>query len=189
LIELASDTLYLNSLETLMPNQTSPKIELSERVRKLLEDIARQRRSEHRQIIRARLLLSMADGVGNNQLARQLKMDRGVVRSWRNRWLELTQKLRTAQDDDTSDSQLRELLLGGLSDLPRSGTPPTFTAEQICQIIAIACQEPSDSRRPISHWTPPELADEVVKRQIVESISASSVRRFLKAGRLKAASY
>jgi putative transposase len=186
---LASDTLYLNPLEARMANQTSPKIELSERVRKLLEDIARQRRCEHRQVIRARLLLAMADGVGNNQLARQLKMDRGVVRCWRNRWLELTQKLHTAQAADTTDSQLRELLLGGLSDLPRSGTPPTFTAEQICQIIAIACQEPSDSHRPISHWTPPELADEVVKRQIVETISASSVRRFLKAGRLKTASH
>jgi putative transposase len=172
-----------------MPNQTSPKIELSQRVRKLLEEIARQRRCEHRQVLRARLLLAMADGVGNNQLARQLQMDRGVVRSWRNRWLELAQKLRTAQDTDTTDTQLRELLLDALSDLARSGTPPTFTDEQICQVIAIACQEPCDSGRPISHWTPPELADEVVKRQIVESISASSVRRFLKAGRPKAASH
>lgn len=173
-----------------MPNQTAPKIELSERVRKLVEEISRQRRCEHRQVIRARLLLAMADAVGNNELARQLKMDRGVVRAWRNRWLELVPKLSTAEASAaTTDPELRELLLSGLSDLPRSGTPPTFTAEHICQIIAIACQEPSDSGRPISHWTPPELADEVVKRQIVESISASSIGRFLKSGRLKTASH
>jgi len=74
-----------------------------------------------------------------------------------------------------------------LSDLPRSGTPPKFTAEQLVQIMAVACEAPAESGRPVSHWTPPELADEVVKRQIVESISPSSVWRFLKSGRLKTA--
>lgn len=132
--------------------------------------------------MRARLLLAMADGSGNNALARQLKMDRGVVRAWRHRWFERLPKLNTAGASAISDSELRELRFSGLSDLPRPGTPPTFTAENICQIIAIACEEPCDSGRPISHWTPPELAAEVVKRQIVKSLSASSVGRFLKSG-------
>ncbi|MBI3650057.1 MAG: helix-turn-helix domain-containing protein, partial [Acidobacteria bacterium] len=134
-----------------MPNQTAPKIELCERLRKLVEEIAWQRRCEHRQVMRARLLLAMADGSGNNALARQLKMDRGVVRAWRNRWFERLPKLNTAGASAISDPELRELRFSGLSDLPRPGTPPTFTAEHICQIIAIACEEPSDSGRPISH--------------------------------------
>ena len=65
-----------------------------------------------------------------------------------------------------------------LRDNPRSGTPATFTAEQICQIVAVGCEPPADSGRPVSHWTPTELADEVVKRGIVSSISPRRVGLF-----------
>ena len=171
-----------------MPHQTAPKLELSARVRNILQEIARQRRSEHRQVIRARLLLAMADGVGNNALARQRKMDRGVVRDWRKRWLALLPRLSQAEAAASSEPDLRALVLDGLRDLPRRGAPPTFTAEHIVQIIAVACEAPCDSGRPLSHWTPPELAAEVVKRQIVDSISVASLGRFLKSGRLKTAS-
>jgi putative transposase len=171
-----------------MPNQTSPKIGLSERSRLIVKEIARQRSLEYRLVVRALLMLSMADGVGNNELARQHQMDRVVVRKWRNRWLDLTRKLNNAEASEISDEHLRDLILTGLSDLARSGTPPTFTAEQIVQIVAVSCENPSQSERPISHWTPTELASEVIKRKIVESISSSSVGRFLKSGRNKTAS-
>ena len=168
-----------------MPNQTSPKIDLSQRSRKIVEEITRQRSTEYRLVIRALLMLAMADGVGNNELARQHRMDRAVARKWRNRWISLASQLKNAEASKISDEDLRNLVLTGLSDRPRSGTPPKFTAEQIVQIVAVACEAPSESGRPVSHWTPSELADEVVKRQIVESISVSSVGRFLKSGRLK----
>ena len=74
-----------------------------------------------------------------------------------------------------------------LTDTPRSGTPATFTAEQIVQIVAVACEPPAESGRPISHWTPREVADEVRKRGIVETISTRSVGRCLKSGRFEAA--
>lgn len=166
-----------------MPLPTARKIELSARVRLIVEEIARLRNAEYRLVIRARLVLAMADGAGNRELARTQKLDRGIVRAWRSRWIELTPKLSPAE---ISDHDLRDLVLKGLSDLPRSGAPPTFTAEQIVQIVAVACEEPSKSGRPISHWTPKELAAEVIKRQIVETISPSSVGRFLKSGRLEA---
>ena len=166
-----------------MPNKTSPKIDLSARSRKIVEEIARRRSTEYRLVIRALLLLSMADGIGNNELARRHEMDRAVVRKWRNRWVDLVVKLQNAEASKISDEDLRDLILTGLSDLPRSGTPPKFTAEQIVQIIAVSCEAPVESQRPVSHWTPAELADEVVKRQIVESISPASVGRFLKSGR------
>jgi Homeodomain-like domain len=51
-----------------------------------------------------------------------------------------------------------------LTDRPRSGTPATFTAEQIVQMVAAACEEPGESGRPVSHWTPREVAAEVRKR-------------------------
>lgn len=168
-----------------MPHKSAPKIELSARARKIIEEIARQRSTEYRLVVRASLILAMADGAGNHELTRTQNLDRGTVRYWRARWIELTPKLTSAEASEIKDEDLRDLILTGLSDLPRSGTPPTFTAEQIVQIIAVSCEEPTNSERPISHWTPPELASEVIKRKIVESISPSSVERFLKSGRSK----
>jgi len=70
-----------------------------------------------------------------------------------------------------------------LVDAPRSGWPGIFTPEQIVEIIAIACELPEeDAERPVSHWTPREVAEEAVKRKIVPRISARSVGRFLKSG-------
>ena len=75
-----------------------------------------------------------------------------------------------------------------LADRPRSGSPGKFSAEQLCQIIAVACQPPAESGRPVSHWTAQELADEVVKQEIVESISPRHIGRFLKGIGFEAAS-
>lgn len=170
-----------------MPHKTAPQVELSARVRQGLEEIARQRSTEHRLVVRASLILALAAGAGNHPLSRTQKLDRSTVRQWRARWLELTPQLSRAEAAACSAADLHALLLTGLSDLPRSGKPATFTAEQLVQIVAVACEAPSASQRPISHWTPAELADEVVKRQIVSSISPSSVGRFLKSGRLETA--
>lgn len=164
-----------------MPNQTSAKITLSERVRLLVAALARQRSAEYRQVQRAELLLAMASGVGNNALARAHALDRGVVRRWRRRWVELARKLTHAETTAITAAQLTELLVAGLRDLPRSGTPATFTAEQIVQVIALSCEDPQASGLPVTHWSPPELADEVVKRGSAPRISPSTVGRFLKA--------
>jgi transposase len=43
-----------------------------------------------------------------------------------------------------------------LSDTPRPGRPPQITAEQFCQLIAFACEQPKE--RPITHWTGREIA-------------------------------
>jgi hypothetical protein len=75
-----------------------------------------------------------------------------------------------------------------LADKPRSGAPPTFTPEMITQIIALALQDPEEVGRPITHWTPAELADEAVRQGIVASISPRTVGRFLKRGRPQASS-
>jgi putative transposase len=90
--------------------------------------------------------------------------------------------------DEGSDKALTTVIVEALTDYPRAGTPATFTAEQIVQMVAIACEDPADSGRPVSHWTPREVADEVRKRGIVETISTRSVGRFLKSGRFTAAS-
>ena len=58
-----------------------------------------------------------------------------------------------------------------LADAPRPGAPAKFTPEQVCQMIALAREKPADSERPLSQWSHRELADEIVRRGIVESIS------------------
>jgi hypothetical protein len=90
-----------------------------------------------------------------------------------------------AGDDDR---QLARLTADALDDAPRSGAPPTFSAEQVVRIVALACEPPADSDRPISHWTPRDLAEEAVHRGIVTLISPRSVGRFLGSGRPQTAS-
>jgi hypothetical protein len=48
-----------------------------------------------------------------------------------------------------------------LQDAPRPGVTPKFTAEQRCQMAALACETPTKAGRPISQWTGREIADEM----------------------------
>ena len=67
-----------------------------------------------------------------------------------------------------------------LKDVPRPGAPAKITAEQICQIVALACEVPAQSERPISQWSGREIADELKKRNIVAQISPRHASRLLK---------
>ena len=78
-----------------------------------------------------------------------------------------------------SQAALRRAIEDVLSDAPRAGSPGTFTAEQVTQVLAVACEEPSQSGLPIDDWTGRELAAEVTRRKIVEAISPSTVQRYL----------
>ena len=69
-----------------------------------------------------------------------------------------------------------------LRDAPRPGTPARITPEQVCQIVALACEAPSQSGRPISQWSSREGAEEVVNQGIVERISPRHAARLLKRG-------
>lgn len=93
-----------------------------------------------------------------------------MVRLWRRRWHELEP---TAWDDLSAEERL--------DDLPRPGAPPRLTANQLCRIEQLACEAP-EAGRPISHWTGREIADELVKRGIVDRISARHAARLLKKG-------
>jgi hypothetical protein len=56
----------------------------------------------------------------------------------------------------------------------------TRAPELNCAIVAMTCEKPEASDRPISHWSQREIADEAVRRGLVSSISQRSVGRFLK---------
>lgn len=61
----------------------------------------------------------------------------------------------------------------------------TFSLEQILQLFAMACEKPDDYGRPISHWSARELADELIKLGVVETISPRHVGRLLEEADLK----
>lgn len=86
-----------------------------------------------------------------------------------------------------TDKELLARVESLLQDEQRPGTPATFTEEQIVQIVALACEDPQESGYPVSHWTGTLLAQEAIKRGIVETISQRSVDRFLKRSRSQTA--
>ncbi len=148
-----------------------PVVELSPEVRHELEARLRRRSLPQQLALRARIVLAAADDQNNSQIARSLDLEVDTVRLWRTRWLSFA-------FIPLSDLSLDERL----SDVPRSGRPIQITAEQRCQIVALACEAPKDAGRPISQWTGREIADEVIKRGILPTISARHASRLLKKG-------
>ena len=170
-----------------------PPIVLTPTEHVVLRRLVRQQTGAQRLVRRARIILEAASGANNEQIAKLLGVDRGTVRTWRMRWLEALPRLKAAEkragdDDDDERVVLAGLVEEVLVDKARSGKPATFGPEQICQIVALACEDPRHSGRPVTHWSTPELADEAVKRGIVKSISPRSVGRFLGRGGSQAAS-
>ena len=165
-----------------------PAVTLSARLHAVVEHLARRQTSSQRLVRRLQIVLAAADGSNNEQVARQFGLDRGTVRTWRDRWRGAAPRLEAAAADGTEDRVLAQLVADALTDAPRSGVPVTFSAEQVVQIVAIACEPPPTSDRPTSHWTPREIADEAVTRGIVPTLSPRSVERFLGSGRPQAAS-
>lgn len=134
--------------------------------------------------LRARIILGAAAGQRNEPLARQLGCTPNTARKWRSRWAAAAPHLAAAGDDRPA---LERAVAAALADAPRPGVPATFTAEQIVQIINLACHAPAQFQRPVDAWTPRELAAEAVNQGIVATISPRSVERFLGRGRSAAA--
>jgi putative transposase len=155
-----------------IPQLTALPITLREAQRTELQGIVRKHNSPQHWVLRCRIILLADAGVGIHETARRLGITRATVQAWRRRWLTAgAQGLITVQD------------------APRSGKPAIYTPEQICAIVAIACERPEDSQRAITHWTQQEIANEAIKRGIVEYVSQRSVGRFLKRSGLAAASH
>jgi transposase len=155
-------------VEKTMPRRAAA-IDLSPEERCALERLTRCASTPQALARRARMILMAGDGLGVEETAERLGVWRKTVSGWRARWL---------ASSDWSASVVERL-----SDAPRCGAPARITAEQICAIVALACERPSEIERPVTHWSQQELADEAIKRGIVERISQRSVGRFLKKNR------
>ena len=168
-----------------MPGRAA-KVLISERQQDVLQSMTRSSSCPQALAQRARMILLAFDGLDNEAIADRIGCERHAVGIWRRRWAEAFQRLVLIECCE-KESALPRAIEGLLGDLPRPGCPGKFTAEQVTQILAVACEPPEDSGRPVTHWTPRELADEAQRRGIVESISARHVGRFLKYGRAEAA--
>jgi transposase len=154
-------------------------LHLTNRQQKMLAQIVRRSTSPQGEAKRAQISLAAHGGMNNQQIADHFGLHPQTVRTGRRRWVEGAERLALLEAED-DEATWRDALHQLLTDDPRSGAPATFTPEQICQIVAVGCEPPADSNRPVSHWPPTELADQVLKRNIVSTISPRSVGRFLK---------
>jgi len=159
---------------------TAAEISLGDSTKSILERLARAKLTSQQLAGRARIVLLSNLGMGNQQIADSLGVDRQRVRRWRRRWSKQEGRIANAVDVGATEHDLEALIREVLSDDPRCGGPPKFTPEQVTDIIAVACERLDESGNPTSHWTPADLARESVRRGIVESISPRSVDRILK---------
>lgn len=160
------------------------KVVVTAEQRSILERLVRAYTTRQHIVQRARIVLMSADGLHNVDQARELGTDPQRVRRWRRRWADAWPMIEAAE----GAGDLEEVIVELLNDEQRSGRKPIFTAEQVAQIIAVACERPSEaSNRPVTHWTPRELRDEVIKRGIVSTISVRHIARFFGGSRSQAA--
>ncbi len=147
-----------------------PVVELSPEEQQGLETLVRRYSTPQQLARRGRIILSAAAGLNNSQIARSGPgCGYGTV---------LAQPLAGAQAAILEDLSIEERL----RDAPRPGAPARITPEQVCQIMSLACEAPSQCGRPISQWTSRELADEIIEKGIVERISPRHAARLLERG-------
>jgi putative transposase len=160
-----------DSEDKLMARLAPKPLHLTDFEREQLTQIVNRHSTPQQIAFRASIILLADQGQNHQQIATSLNISRDMARLWRNRWLALSPQQKT--------------VLERLSDAERSGTPATFSLEQILQIFAIACEKPDAYGRPISHWTARELADEVIAQGIVQTISPRHIGRLMNEADLK----
>jgi putative transposase len=170
-----------------MPTPQASPLHVSPLQQELLQRMVQRTTNAQRLVKRGQIILEAARGTSNTKIAHQRQVDYETVRRWRDRWHAAESRLQVIEAAGKPKllSQAIEVLL---TDEQRPGAPATFTFEQFMQIMALACETPAAADRPVSTWTPRELADEAVTRGIVTKISPRTVERFLKGERFTAAS-
>ena len=148
-----------------MPAARACQIVLAACDRHRLKRLERSQTAPYRQVLRAKIVLLAARPMPNAQIAARLGITTDTVRKWRGRF--------AAHG------------MAGLADHPRSGRPSRFTAVQVAEVKALARQLPAEPGVPLSRWSCPELAREAITRGITQTVSATTVCRWLAEDALK----
>src|SRR6266545_5991659 len=130
-----------------------------------LERVTRRTTEAAGLVRRARIVLLVADGLPLDQIARQVGVRPNVVRTWADRY--------------------RAGGLDALQDRPRPGRPRTFPPEVALHLVRRACELPEQAGRSLSQWDCAELARQLIRDEVVASISPQTIQRMLLADRLK----
>ncbi|GAA0481704.1 hypothetical protein GCM10010361_53180 [Streptomyces olivaceiscleroticus] len=115
--------------------------------------------------VRSQIVLMATRGRSNAQIAGEVGAHVDTVRTWRGRF---------------ADGGLP-----ALADRKRSGHPARFAPVQVAEAKALACQLPAETGVPLARWSCPELAAELTSRGVTDTVSASTVRRWLRQDVLK----
>ncbi len=168
-------------------SHTAPAITLTARQKEILTEISRSRTCSKSHITRSKIILYAADGMQNKDISPKVCLTREMVGRWRKRWKDSQPMLLEMETQQEKGFRYKKAIRRLLTDNERAGVTPKFTAEQICQILSVACEKPEDSNLPLSHWSRPSLRLEIIRRGIVPDISVSQLGRFLKWGTDQAA--
>jgi transposase len=166
-----------------MPGKAA-KITITERQQEILQTFSRSGTAPSRLRQRAAIIVLAFDGLLNEDIATRVGLTHRQVGRWRRRWANAWNQLIDIECCE-SRAALRRAIEAVLTDEPRPGAPGKFTPEQVTLILAVACEPPAQSGRPITHWTIQELTEEVIQRGIVESISPAQVYRYLREAALQ----
>ena len=154
-----------------MPRLAPKSLKLEPEEHEQLQQLINRHHTPQQLALRARIIVLADEGQNHREIARQLNIGRKMARLWRERWL-------VGQASGMS-------VIERLQDEERSGAPSKFELEQISHLFKLACDAPAEYNRPISQWTARELAEELVKQEIVETISPRHVGRLLAEADLK----
>jgi transposase len=133
-------------------------VDLSDEQRRELRSLVRKGKTSARRITRARILLLADEDRPDDEVAAVLHTSRSTVERVRRRFVE-------------------HGLEAALSEWPRPGAAPKLDERGQATLIALACSNPPEGR---TSWTMQLLADELIVRRVVPSISDEAVRRTLK---------
>src|SRR3954468_11852191 len=158
---------------------SAAKVVISERQEKVLRKLSTATTLAQRLVQRATIIRLAFSGVANQDIAREVGLGRLQVGMGRRRWQDAFPNLIRIECSEDPPA-LRKAIEDLLGDEPRPGCPGKFTAEQLTQLIALACEPPEKSGRPIPHWTGKELAEEAIARGTVGSFSPSQFNRYLR---------
>jgi len=158
------------------------EIKVSEQQKAILEEISKSRTKAARLVERAKIILLGSEQVSGKEISEKIELSRSQVWVWRKRWSEVQGELEKQEQEGLSVKEESKRIEGILDDRARAGGPAKFEVETILKILLVAQEEPEESGRPVSHWTPRELRQEVLKRSFFKnegSLKPSRYQRWL----------
>jgi hypothetical protein len=114
-----------------------PAVRGSDRLRDVLERLARRHTSPQRLVRRRQMVLAAADGATTEQIARSLGLNRSTVRHWRACWHTAAPRLEATAAGGDDERLLAHLVADALDDAPRSGRKVLVPASACCSVLPL----------------------------------------------------